>query len=423
VIPWRWRWAVFFVLAVAIVTRIHNLTAYPPLHEFDGPGHGVNVLALERGELPDVRSWGGFHPPLYYALGAAVWRVMPERVPVHVGLRAISLLAGIVLAVVIWRTLRRLVSPVDAAIVATLVFCSPVFSMASGMLGNEMLCACLLTLALARLCFLPGTDSVVRHATVTALWLAAALLTKSTALGAVGAAAIAYLLAARAAPRRALKAATLVVVIPLLAAAPHYARLLRASGGSPMSVVSGAAMAPAVEAEMRAQPPGTRHWADYVSLPAATFLAPHWSAPGLVHSVPGLVYASLWADAHGQFLPAADARVMTAAALLSMAGLAPTLLLLAGALRVLREPRRLAGFAGPFVFAALLLLAFGRYTWVLPSYSAVKASYLLAASLPAALLLAFGLEALGPRSLATARGYCLALSCFATLVMWQGWWA
>ncbi len=420
---WRWIVVSLVVAGAGLATRIHDVYAYAPLHDFDGPGHGVNVLALERGELPDPRSWGGFHPALYYAVGAAVWRILPERIPVHVGLRAISLLAGVVLAIVLWRTLRRLVAEVDAAVAATLLFCSPVFTIASSMLGNEMLGACLVTVALARLTAIPQRGPLLRHALATAVWLAAGLWTKSTALVALAAAALGYGSAARERPRQALAAAVLVVAVPLAAASLHYARLMRASGGSVLSVVSGAAMAPQVQEEMRAQPPGERRVGDYFHLPIASFLAPHFSAPGLARSVPGLLHATAWADGHGEFLPADVPGVLAAASALSLGGIVPTLLGAFGLVRVLRRPDRYRAAAAPLLFGVLLVAALVRYTWVLPFYSAVKASYLLPAALPAGLLLASGLEGLSPGARAAARAFCLVLALLSSCVLWQGWWA
>jgi hypothetical protein len=95
----------------------------------------------------------------------------------------------------------------------------------------------------------------------------------------------------------------------------------------------------------------------------------------------------------------------------------------AGLLRVARNPRRFSAALGPLLFGALLLVALVRYTWVLPAYSAVKASYLLPATLPASLLLAWGLAGLTPRRRAAARGFCLLLALAASCVLWQGWWA
>lgn len=418
----RWLAASLAVAAAGLATRIHDIYAFAPLHDFDGPGHGVNVLALERGELPDPQGWGGFHPPLYYAIGAAVWRILPERVPVHVGLRAISVVAGVVLAIVLWRALRRFVADADAAVTAALVFCSPVFTIASSMLGNEMLGASFVTIALMRLTAIPPQGPLAGHAAATGVWLALGLWTKSSALAAVAAAALGYALAGRGRRSQAFAAAALVVVLPLAAASAHYVRLMRASGGSLLSVVSGAAMAPQVQEEMRAQPPGERHVGDYVRLPLSAFLAPHFSAPGLARSVPGLLHASAWADGHGEFLPADVPGVLSAASVLSCLGIVPALVALFGLVRLLRRPERYRAATAPLVFGALLVAALVRYTWVLPFYSAVKASYLLPAALPAALLLAVGIGGLSPGRRDALRGFCLVLALLASGVLWQGWW-
>jgi len=408
--------------ALALVGRVHDVASLPPLQDFDGPGHALNVVALHAGRLPEPTSWGGFHPPLYYALGALVWDVLPESVPVHVGLRLISLLAGVGLALWIWRALYRQAAADDAALVALLVFCTPVVVLSTSMLGNEALCAFLVTGALARLLEPPPSDRVLRHAGVTGLWLAGALLTKSTALAAVAACALGYVAWLARRPLAAAAALALVVGLPLLAAAPHYARLLRASGGNLLVVVSGGALSPAVRAEMRSQPPGERHLSDYLAFPAAALLAPVHQAPGMARSVPGMLYASTWADAHEHFLPAADPRVLAAEAGLALGGLLPTGLALAGLLRVLRRPLAYRGLLAPLALAGGLALALLRYTWVLPAYSAVKASYLLSAALPAAACLALGLGAASGARRAGLRGALLALALACTLVTWRGWW-
>lgn len=418
-----WLSAAAALALVALAQRVHNAFAYPPLWDFDGPGHALNVLALRGGTLPDPNTWGGFHPPLAYALGALLWAVLPESVPVHVSLRLLSAAALTGAVAVAWRTLRHFVTPADAAVVAVLVLCTPVVAISSAMLGNEALGAFFVTLALARLCALPDAPArAPRHALGTGIVLAFGVLTKSTALVAVGAAALAYVFRVRRDLRRAALCVVLVGGVPALAVAPHAARLLAASGGSPLVLVSGAALTPEVSAEMRAQPPGERHLSDYLSLPAATFVAPVHRAPGLERSVPGMLYASAWADAHGQFLPASEPRLLRAAALLSLAGLGPTALALFGLVRLLRLPSARASAAGALVFAALLSVAFLRYTWVLPYYSAVKASYLLPALLPASLALASGLAASRTAGRTLLRGALLALSLYACFVTWQGWW-
>jgi hypothetical protein len=171
---------------------------------------------------------------------------------------------------------------------------------------------------------------------------------------------------------------------------------------------------------MAEQPPGERRLGDYLSLPASTFTAPVHTAPGLQRSVPGLLHASLWADGHGQFLPSAVPAVLRAEAALSVAGLLPTGLALLGAVRLAR--RRAAADAPALVFGALLLLAFLRYAWVIPHYSAVKASYLLPALLPGLLLVVEGLAALPGRARRVVRGACVALGWAGLALTWQGWW-
>jgi hypothetical protein len=277
--------------------------------------------------------------------------------------------------------------------------------------------------ALVRLVSIPQDPrALTRHALWTAIPLALAALTKSTALVAIGVCGLVYASRIRVDARRALIAAVLVVGIPMAALAPHALRLLQAGGGSMLAVVSGAALAKDAREEMAAQPPGVRRLADYGFVPAATWTEPVYSAPGLVRSVPGLLWASTWADGHAQFLPASYPRVVSAAAFASIGGIVPALLALLGLVRVATHWRAFAAAAGPLFFLALLVASLLRYTWVIPSFSAVKASYLLSAMFPATLLLAIGVGGLHPGWRALARGCVLALSTAMTLVFWYGWW-
>jgi hypothetical protein len=213
------------------------------------------------------------------------------------------------------------------------------------------------------------------------------------------------------------------VAIPTAALAPHAVRLMRAGGGSMLAVVSGAAVSRDAREEMAAQPPGVRRLADYLSLPRSTWTDPVYDAPGMTRSVPGLLWASAWADGHAQFLPASNPRVVSAAALTSVAGVVPFALALIGMARVLRDRRAFAAAAGPLLFLALLFASLLRYTWVIPAFSAVKASYLLSASFPATLLLALGIDGLAAGARTLARAALLATSLGMTLVFWYGWWS
>jgi hypothetical protein len=59
---------------------------------------------------------------------------------------------------------------------------------------------------------------------------------------------------------------------------------------------------------------------------------------------------------------------------------------------------------------------------VVPRYTAVKASYLLSALLPAALALAVGVEGASPRWRTLWRAALLAIAAYATFLTWYGWW-
>ena len=418
-----WVLAAAAVALVALASRLHNAFAYPPLHDFDGPGHGLNVLAFYQGRLPDLRSWVGFHPPLYHAAGALLWKLLPEAVPVHTGLRCLSAAAGVAAVALTWRILARRGSAADAAVVATLVLCTPMVAIATSMLGNETTCALFSTWVLARLTSLPRDPKrAVRHALLTGVAGGLAMLSKSTGLVVVGVAVLAYATRYRGGLRTALLSAAATGGVALVIAAPHFARLLGESGGSPLAIVSGAALSPDLEAEMRSHPPGERRLSDYFSLPAATFLAPVYYAPGLERSVPGLLYASLWADGHAQFLPANVPPVLTVAACFAVLGLLPVGLALRGLAAILVDAEKRVELLFPLLFSALLVLSLLQYAWVFPTYAAVKASYLLPLLLPASLALAEGLGGCRGWLREALRASLLGISAAAIWFTWWGWW-
>jgi hypothetical protein len=404
-----WLVAAGALAVVAVIERIHNAFAFPPLHDYDGPGHALNVFALYEGRVPDPQSWSGFHPPLAYALGAALWHVLPSGVPVHSALRLLSAAAGLGAVAIAWRALRRFVAAADAAVVAAFVLCTPVVAIATSMFGNETICALFATAALARLLVIPSeTSAARRHAAATMLLAALAALAKSTGLGVVGVVGLAYPWRLRRAGAAALASTVLVLGgIAFVALAPHYGKLIW-QGGSPLAVVSGG-IAGAAAGEMAQQPPGVRHVGDYFLFPSAAIFAPFKDAPSMTQSVPGLLYATVWADGQGEFLPVSERSVVAAASLGALLGLVPTVVAGIGLARILRR--------SALLFAALL-----AQTWVVPRFSAVKASYLLSALLPATLALGVGVATSRSRTRAALRSVLLASAAFDTVLTWYGWW-
>lgn len=418
-----WPAAALLVVLAAAAARIHNAFAFPPLHDFDGAGHALNVFLLSQGRLPDPGTWSGFHPPLFHAAGALLWHILPPAVPVHAGLRLLSAAAGFAALGVAFRALVRFVPRADAAVAVALVSGSAVFALPTSMLGNETTCTLFTTLALAGLARTTvGEDPrATRHAVATVTNAAFAALAKSTGLVAVGVSWLWLAWRGRREPARALRPLALSALVAALLLGAHYGRLM-AHGRSLLAPLSGYAHSEPMRLAMSRQPPGARSLSHYLRFPVAALLAPFHDAPGMVTSVPGLLYASTWADGHARLLPAKRPRVARASALLAIGGLLPTALGCLGARAAWRERRRLAGAAPWFLFAALLLVGFVLQTWLLPYYSAVKASYLLPALLPFTLLLALGTASLPGGARRAARGALLAYALAAVWVTRWGWW-
>jgi hypothetical protein len=412
------------VALAAGIVRIYNVYWFDTLLEPDGMGHALHVLAWYEGRLPDPRSWSGFHPPLYYMLGAGLWHLLPDAMPVHVGLRALSAAFGAAAVWMVWRTLRHCLPLVDATVVAVLAWCIPFMALVTSAVGNETLGALIVTALLVRMMRVPQDDaSLPRHALGTGALAGLGLLAKSTSLIALGAAGLTYLIRLRATPLRAAQAGAITALAAFVVAAPHYVRIAAVSGGSPLSAFSAAAVSPDVKAVMDAQPPGERRLVDYVSLPAATLLQPHYTAPGMTNSVPGLLYASVWADGHGSYLPIEESpQVLRAQVWMAFAGLLPTVLLLVGVVRVARNFEIQSAWLCPMILLAALFVAFLGYSLRYPTYAAVKARYMLPALLPLTYLTGQGLTAAAPSLRAWLRVALLAIAIGATALTFWGWW-
>jgi 4-amino-4-deoxy-L-arabinose transferase-like glycosyltransferase len=419
-----WVWAALAIALLAIAGRIHNAFAYPPLRDYDGAGHALNAFAFFRGVLPDPRSWSGFHPPLSYALGGGLWRWLPDDVPVHALLRLASAAAGLAALFLVWRVLRREGSATNAAIISVVALCAPVFAIATSMMGNETLCMLFVSACAARLMTLPAPAKMARHALGTGLLAGLAILSKSTGIVVLGAAVVTYALALRR-DRRALGATLAVLIgVAALLSGPHYLRLMHITNTGPIGAISGGIGSPDARAAMQVQPPGERRVSDYFSFPPSALVSPFYLEPRLLRSVPGLLYASTWADAHAQFLPpGADPRILRAETVTAIGGLLPTLLALTGIFLCLRRPQERRSWLGPGVLGAALLLGFAVQAWTVPRYSAVKASYLLPALLPACLALLAGLEVLGAKSRTVVRIALLGLATACGGLTWYGWWS
>jgi hypothetical protein len=444
--------------AVALFTvavRVHDIVAYPALHDFDAAGHALNVVDLFEGRLPNLHSWSGNHPPLYHALGALLWILLPAGIPVHVMLRGISMVSSIAAVALVWGALRRIASAIDAAVVAALLLGVPGLLIASCMMTNDALCALLVTATLVRL--LPGPqESTVEgsppyqggvrggfefadqqppprpllgkeevdssnvpapkgrsasvdtelptagHAALTGVLAGLAALTKTTGLGVVAVAVVWYAWRSRHSVRGAVRNLLALGLVAALIAGPHYARALFALPGSFFDF----ATAYAGSQEKRA---------------ITDFMLTKISPQQVRLLIPVLFHLVLWGDPVGTFLPH-DLPVPRAMLALLVAGLCVLGIAVTGAVRLLARPKVATRLGAALAFGTLISVSLVALAWQVPHPMAMKATPMLAAVFPMGLLLVFGIGAIHGAPGVLLRGALLAVAASGAALTWYGWW-
>jgi tetratricopeptide (TPR) repeat protein len=393
-------------LAAALGVRLWNALAGPLLWGYDAGGHVAYVLFLDLYRaLPWAdQGWSYFHPPLHYALG---W-LLAQAGSGELLMRGLPLLASAAslgtAALAAW--LVRRVSPeapgLALAAFAALAFL-PVHLFMSAMPGNE-LTACFA--GAAALAAFIANESRARPTLAGAagvgLLAGLDLLSKFSGLMVLLVALCSLALrpllrgAWHDAPARVAVRGALLAAAALALAAPWYARNL-AAFGNPFQLSRDFELVAAVE---RDQPPGSRSLRDYWSLPLDALRDPNPLAPHLLHSVWATAYLNVWADIYRESdveraLEAERGR-RSSTRWMALLGLLPTGLAAAGGLLALRDAlrgRRRAAYVPLLIQSAASLAAFALFSWRVPIWSALKASYLFGLSLPYALFLARALEA------------------------------
>ena len=368
-----------------------NVLYVAPLTGFDAPGHmGYALTILRELRLPHpTEGWSTFHPPLYYAVTAAVWGVLEPLGPraVLVGIRLLGVAAGLAAALVTHHLVRRLGGSRAVAFVATaLVLFVPCVQMSATMEGNEAFAAGVAALGLPALLSLHADPRNVRTALVTGLFAGLAAITKFTGLALVAACVVPFLRTDL--DRAMLRALAALGFVFALVAAPIYGRNVLVAG-TPFPLTR--TRDPMYTAE-RVQVIRPRRVLDYFTIHLDNFVRPsvfHLTRlPGsfrnrnrAMTSVPGLLYASFWYDPFAHRIPIHQHRdgIRSGPTMLAL-GLVPTLLMLAGLviatwrslkrrLRVPEAPLVAMAFAG----TAMLVL----HTWTAQSTASVKGTYLL----------------------------------------------
>ena len=377
-------------VGAALAVRAWNALEGPLMWGYDAWGHVAYVLFLDvHHGLPWAdQGWSYYHPPLHYALGS----LLADAGDGDVLVRGLSLLGSAaslgIAALAAWLT--RAVAP-ERPPLALLAFVAvaflPVHLFVGSMPGNEMLLAFLVAASITA--FIVNEQRARpswRGDLLTGLLLGLALLTKHSGLlpllVAGGSLALRPLLegGARGAWTKAAARAALIVGVVVVMTAPYYQRNL-ASFGTVFPSNSDFSLVGEVE---RDQPPGERFVLDYVRFPLAAFSDPNPLAPHLLRSVWASAYLNLWADIHRESDTAraleAEREERRSTRVMALLGLLPSAAAIAGAVLALgdvRRRRRQAVYVPLLLLCGISLAAFVRFTWGVPTWAAVKASYLL----------------------------------------------
>ncbi len=384
--------------------------------------------------LPEPFSgWVSFHPPAWYLAAAGVFQVLEPLGPValRIGLRAIAALAWLSAGLWLHRAMRSQgVRPATAWVTTALLWLVPVNQLSVAMLGNEAFAAAWAVACVVCVLRLQTEPRDWRAALGAGLSAGLAFASKFTGVWVAAACAVPF--ARRDLDSRGVRALALCALAGLAVAGPVVARNLALTGSPvPMTRTRHASMQ-AAEAALSL---GPRRIRDYLWIPADCLARPSvhqlrerpgaWSNrnPAMA-SVPCLAYAGLWYDPFAQRIPIARHRDGEwLGPLLLTLGLVPTALVLAGlalATRDLARQRGRSSEAPLVLMTALAAASFAGFTWLAPSLSAAKASYLMPLAAPAALFFARAADALPRRLRAVALGLSLAAALASGLAFTSG---
>jgi hypothetical protein len=378
-----WEIAGIALATAGISLRIHNALAFPIDKGYDAAANWQYVQILLDGwrlPAPD-EGWSTAHPPFFYALAAAVGRALghPARETVIHCVRLLTAAAGLlapVLAMLL--ALRSDPRPHRVLLAGALVWLLPVHIYMSAMLSEEIWVSTFTSLAVVGAAWdLGERRGGMGRAPWVGIAAGLALLTKLTGVLAIAAAAGAYLLDGWRRGRLregALRAALVAGLAGLIGGWFYLHNWITYGYLYPQDLD--------VHAVMFSMPPGARGWLDYVWIPPALFANPDPLSPGLLRSVWGSAYVTVWFDAHRHFFPRDGADVLWAARALVWLGLLPTAAFVVGVWRGLRRAPRGGPDLPLLLLLALTLAGFAAFTLGNPWFVTVKGSFLLGLAVP-----------------------------------------
>lgn len=430
-------------LGLAIGIRAWNALAGPMFHGYDAWAHFCYVMFLDlyRAIPYADQGWSYFHPPLHYMVG---W-LLAQGGSAEVLIRGLALLGssaslGVALLasqVTRWGAPGR---PLLPLVSFTAVAFLPVHLYVGPMPGNE-LTATLLSAAVIVLGLRNATRETptLRGDLLTGVVAGLGMLTKFNVLLALAVACSLPVLRwgrsrirAQPAPGdgAALVRRLLLILVPVLVlSGPFYARSI-AEYGTPFQLSRDFPPMLAIESN---QLPDERFLTDYLRVPPQLLEDAHFKSPHMLHAVWPNVYLNAWYDTHreGQLpfarLPIRIPEVQQLTLLMGAVGLIPTLLALLGAgvsarrlWRRLRSPdsgqHETTLDTTMLLLSACCLVAFILFSWRVPSFAALKSSYLLNLSLPFGYFSARAIAFLSAKKWHSIRQAAIASIVFAALV-------
>jgi len=405
-------------IAAVVAVRLWNALTGPFMWGYDGWGHVAYMLFLDlyRGVPFADQGWSYFHPPFHYALGAALAQFGSGDVLMR-GVALLGSAASLGTAALTAFLVRRAVPdrPALGLLAFVGVACLPVHLYVSPMPGNKLTETFLSSLAIVL--FAAGAPRrwprVGRDVAVGAV-LGCALLTAFSAAIALGVIGLslgfeALVSTERGALRSRAARGCVIAGVAILICGPYYARNVT-TFGNPFRKSSDF---PAVQAAEAKQPPGSRGWRDHVSISPRMFGEPDPLAPHMIHSIWGSAFASTWADVYRQndvaVTPHSQSQELRWRSLMLVLGVVPSGIAALGfglALGDVRRGRRRSVYFPALVLAVANAAAFAAHAHITPTWAALKAYYLLGASLAYGVFLARGIERLaeGPSRLRRALG-------------------
>jgi len=399
---------VFFFLAAGI--RINNNFRFAPACGYDAAGHVSYIYQMKAGGgTPRAdEGWSTFHPPLYYFLMANLWKYFGQKLsfPIHMLFRLFSTLMNLGMAFLVVMAINMVWPQKYSLSLLGLcfVFFVPLHIYSSSMIGNEQTAAFFISLGIVLLIAYnrtPNPRQRIVLAILMALISGIALLSKYTGIFLVMTIAVCLtqkIVFEPAHRREYILHLALVFFGCLLISGSFYWRNISLFG-TPFPFTQNY---PCVAEVMKKQPPGQRRWSDFFWFDFTIFRDPVVRKAGVGMSpsrsryVWSLVYSNYWFESFSHFfILQCDKWRQKLGRILLFLGIFPSFLFV---LEIGRESfqafrKKLNTSTLPLLVLFFLNLSgFIVFNLKTPQFSAGKATYFLASTLPFASFMSRGVQ-------------------------------